>query len=558
MGFLIVNQLPFLTLAALFAGAAGWALHCLRTRPLWADIDAERDQLKRDLLQRSAAALDESERYFDDRAALQSSYDKARELIVELEERLAAASGERDQRQARIVELEQTLARMQAEAGRAAPLEAALTAANARIAELSAHAAEGERLREKLTALGLVVQTLEKRPTAEQLAAAEARAGAAEAQLLARGEPTEEGVALKWRARYLDARVRYLEAQATRVASREPSETPEPVAAPVDAEAENRRRWRQRYLEARLAWLDGRVSARRTAVEGRLSELEAALAEAARTAGLAGEAAQKRIAELEASLSAADAAAASHQTALTAAEAGRSAALRDAEDAAEALRKKLAEHETELDRRAGRIAEAEGALAAVRADVDRHVRKVAEIEGDRVGQAGRIAALEAELAAAQARLAALEAQPATSDVELNRLRWSERYLENRVRFLEALAGGGTPARVAESAAPPEPFKPLAPEGPEARPLGLPAARGGAPDDLRLIDGVQPRIESTLNSIGVFHFDQIAAWTPANVAWVERYLAFNGRVGRERWVEQAKSLAAGLADTRRRYLEGEHV
>ncbi|KAF0175161.1 MAG: hypothetical protein FD160_3194 [Caulobacteraceae bacterium] len=75
----------------------------------------------------------------------------------------------------------------------------------------------------------------------------------------------------------------------------------------------------------------------------------------------------------------------------------------------------------------------------------------------------------------------------------------------------------------------------------------------------MIAGVGPRIESTLNSLGVYHFDQIAQWTPANIDWIERYLAFKGRIGREKWIEQAKALARGEeTEGRRRYLEGEHV
>jgi len=42
-------------------------------------------------------------------------------------------------------------------------------------------------------------------------------------------------------------------------------------------------------------------------------------------------------------------------------------------------------------------------------------------------------------------------------------------------------------------------------------------------------------------MGIFHLDQIAAWTPENVDWVDARLAFKGRVTREAWVEQARAL-----------------
>ncbi len=74
-----------------------------------------------------------------------------------------------------------------------------------------------------------------------------------------------------------------------------------------------------------------------------------------------------------------------------------------------------------------------------------------------------------------------------------------------------------------------------------RPEGLKRARKGKPDDLTRINGVTPRIQTQLNEAGIFHFDQIAAWTPANTAWVDAYLRLSGRVPREDWVTQAGKL-----------------
>ncbi|KAF0114331.1 MAG: hypothetical protein FD150_1616, partial [Rhodobacteraceae bacterium] len=43
----------------------------------------------------------------------------------------------------------------------------------------------------------------------------------------------------------------------------------------------------------------------------------------------------------------------------------------------------------------------------------------------------------------------------------------------------------------------------------------------------------------------YHFDQIAAWTTADVALVDAELkSFKGRVTRDKWVVQAKILAKG--------------
>lgn len=78
-----------------------------------------------------------------------------------------------------------------------------------------------------------------------------------------------------------------------------------------------------------------------------------------------------------------------------------------------------------------------------------------------------------------------------------------------------------------------------------RPEGLEAPRGGQPDDLKAIKGVGPKLEKLLYEMGFFHFDQIAAWGPEEIAWVDENLkGFRGRVTRDDWVAQAKILAAG--------------
>jgi len=79
-----------------------------------------------------------------------------------------------------------------------------------------------------------------------------------------------------------------------------------------------------------------------------------------------------------------------------------------------------------------------------------------------------------------------------------------------------------------------------------RPPVLPAPRNGMPDDLKEISGIGLKIEEALNDLGIYHFDQIAAWTPENVKWIDNYLVFKGRVNRENWIGQAKLLAAGQA------------
>ncbi len=97
---------------------------------------------------------------------------------------------------------------------------------------------------------------------------------------------------------------------------------------------------------------------------------------------------------------------------------------------------------------------------------------------------------------------------------------------------------------------PTPAKPAVKQAAEAKaakedqPETLKEARGGKPDDLKMLKGVGPKLEETLNGLGFYHYDQIAAWTPEQVAWVDARLKFKGRIERDGWIEQAAKLAAG--------------
>jgi NADH-quinone oxidoreductase subunit E len=78
-----------------------------------------------------------------------------------------------------------------------------------------------------------------------------------------------------------------------------------------------------------------------------------------------------------------------------------------------------------------------------------------------------------------------------------------------------------------------------------QPKGLDQARGGVPDNLKLIKGIGPKLELLCHQLGFYHFDQIANWSDAEIAWVDQNLeGFKGRVTRDAWVDQAKILAAG--------------
>lgn len=75
------------------------------------------------------------------------------------------------------------------------------------------------------------------------------------------------------------------------------------------------------------------------------------------------------------------------------------------------------------------------------------------------------------------------------------------------------------------------------------PVRLKKAEGKA-DDLKIISGVGPKLEKTLNGLGFWHFSQIAKWTKGDVAIVDDELSFKGRIVRDDWIKQAKTLAKG--------------
>jgi len=111
----------------------------------------------------------------------------------------------------------------------------------------------------------------------------------------------------------------------------------------------------------------------------------------------------------------------------------------------------------------------------------------------------------------------------------------------------ATAAEVSPASAPAKAAPAKPapaHQAAAPVSVGLAPATLSVARNGTPDDLKQIKGVGPKLEKLLHSMGFYHFDQIAAWTEDEVAWVDENLTgFKGRVSRDDWVAQAKTLAS---------------
>jgi predicted flap endonuclease-1-like 5' DNA nuclease len=89
---------------------------------------------------------------------------------------------------------------------------------------------------------------------------------------------------------------------------------------------------------------------------------------------------------------------------------------------------------------------------------------------------------------------------------------------------------------------PEP-EPVAAPAPAPAPAPGPTAT--ASDDLARIKGLGPKLVALLGELGVTSYEQIAAWSDADIERIDAQLGrFAGRITRDQWVEQAKLLSAG--------------
>ena len=122
-----------------------------------------------------------------------------------------------------------------------------------------------------------------------------------------------------------------------------------------------------------------------------------------------------------------------------------------------------------------------------------------------------------------------------------------------LKVTDILTGGAKPKAAKKAVKKAEPAKEAPKAAPKPAPAPAPAAASeeAAPqqydtrpdkvDDLKLINGVGPKLEETLNDLGIYTFAQVAAWTPENVAFVDNRLKFKGRIVRDDWIGKAKEL-----------------
>jgi NADH-quinone oxidoreductase subunit E len=103
---------------------------------------------------------------------------------------------------------------------------------------------------------------------------------------------------------------------------------------------------------------------------------------------------------------------------------------------------------------------------------------------------------------------------------------------------ESAAGGDSAGRVISAPAEPVRVEDV-PESAARKPRSI--GRPAAPDDLKAISGIGPKLEKVLNDLGIWTYAQIAAWDKGEVAWVDDHLGFKGRVDRDAWITQARAM-----------------
>ena len=163
--------------------------------------------------------------------------------------------------------------------------------------------------------------------------------------------------------------------------------------------------------------------------------------------------------------------------------------------------------------------------SAAKADLDACRAKRAQAEEGLAAAKTRIAQLEGDLDTCMNARAALESGAITMPVRA------------------ATPATTAPVSPAASTAKKEAFTTDAPK-PEAFSGASLAAAKSNPDDLKKIWGVGPVMEGVLNEQGCYTFDQVASLSDRDVEWVAANInTFPDRITRDKWVEQAKKLAA---------------
>lgn len=221
------------------------------------------------------------------------------------------------------------------------------------------------------------------------------------------------------------------------------------------------------------------------------------------------------------------------------------------------LRGKISEVETNAasaGASAGEVAELKAKLAEVEAQANAHQRTIRDLNmklteaGDSNGE---LATLQAKLTKTEQEYASFRSN-ATDKGELDSLRTKLSKTEADLAECrsKAAASPGIVAGAAmvsatggSGAAPSKEEKAArAASARDSVKKKLKPVAAGDKDDLKLISGVGPALEKKLNGLGIFTFEQVAAFDTEMVEEVNDAIEFfPGRVQRDDWVGQAKKL-----------------
>jgi predicted flap endonuclease-1-like 5' DNA nuclease len=204
------------------------------------------------------------------------------------------------------------------------------------------------------------------------------------------------------------------------------------------------------------------------------------------------------------------------------------------------------------------VPEAEASSAAADASLENALENVTATEIVE----SELTAPPEQPAAAPEPLAIVSPEPSTEDDEAAAMRaiegnWSPRRTASPRTRRAALPELSAEAAIVASAAAVASASEAAglatatePAEAPGKPSGIAAPRLGVKDDLTHIIGILPIIETALNNLGLYHFDQIAELSDDNAGWIENHLGIAGRIAREHWREQARGLIPATVETKK--------
>ncbi len=247
--------------------------------------------------------------------------------------------------------------------------------------------------------------------------------------------------------------------------------------------------------------------------------------------------------------------------------------LRVAEGETHEVRRARDELARRVDERDAALAQFDSKLASARADLKAQAANVAALqseaealttkaaefqaandatarESDRLrseldGKVALIARLESESKAATARSSELHGKLESSTSESSRLRSELKAVRQAHEHCdERIATLNSRVREVEEQLRRKQAEAASAARSAGRPNWLLSEAPREKDDLKRIWGVGPVLERTMNSLGIYHYRQIAGWSRPDVEWVATQLgAFPDRIERDGWVEQAGRLQA---------------